>query len=77
MSELKEHAHCHPGDDAAVKMVIKYLQALNNMFERGILGNKVRVFDVNGSTIQRMENGFNFFSQWMDELVSQGIITIV
>lgn len=62
----------NPGDAAAVEKVICYLQALNKFFERGLLGNKVRVFCSDGSTLQRMDEGFSFFKQWIEDLISQG-----
>ena len=48
-------------------MVISYLEALNGLFEKSILGQRVRVFDSSGSTIQRMEISFNFFAEWAKE----------
>ena len=56
-------------------MVIEYLSALNLFFEQGLLGDKVRVFDPCGTTMQRMECGLNFYSNWMDELILKGCIT--
>ena len=47
-------------------MVISYLEALNGLFEKSILG-RVRVFDSSESTIQRMEISFNFFAGWAKE----------
>ena len=46
---------------------MSYLEALNKIFERSILGKKVWVFDANGTTLQRMEEGFMFFSKWAKE----------
>ena len=48
-------------------MVISYLEALNGLFEKSILGQRVRVFNSSGSTIQRMEISFNFFAEWAKE----------
>jgi hypothetical protein len=69
LAELKEYARCEqiPADAASVELTISYLSALNNLFERSIIGKKVRVFDVNGRTIQRMGEGFNFFADWAKE----------
>ena len=65
LAELKEYAHSDPKpqDVQAVELVISYLEALNKIFERSLLGKKVQVFDVNGTTLQRMEEGFLFFSK--------------
>ena len=69
MAELKEYACCEdiPADAASVELTISYLSALNNLFERSIIGKKVRVFNVNGTTMQRMSEGFNFFADWAKE----------
>ena len=69
LSELKEYARSDPKPDDApsVELTIAYLEALNGLFEKSILGQRVRIFDPNGSTIQRMENSFNFFAQWARE----------
>ena len=69
LAELREYARRHPVPENAptVELVINYLSALNNVFESSLLGNRVRVFDAHGSTIQRMEGGFKFFIEWADE----------
>lgn len=61
LAELKDYARSDPKpqDAQAVELVISYLDALNKIF---ILGKKVCVFDANGTTLQRMEQGFEFFS---------------
>ena len=66
LSELKEYARSDPKPDDApsVELTIAYLEAL---FQKSILGQRVRVFDPNGSTIQRMEASFKFFAQWAKE----------
>ena len=75
IAELKEYARADPKphDYKKVEKVMEYLGALNQFFERGLLGEKVRVFDACGKTIQRMECGFNFFCEWIEELISQGV----
>ena len=74
LAEQKEYARMEkkPDDHQKVEMVIAYLGALNQFFEQGLVGNKVRVFDAAGSTMQRMERGFKFFCGWIDELIAQG-----
>ena len=69
LSELKEYARSDPKPDDApsVELTIAYLEALNGLFEKSILGQRVRIFDSSGSTIQRMESSFNFFTQWAKE----------
>ena len=50
-----------------MELTISYLSDLNNLFERSIIEKKVRVFNVNGTTMQRMSEGFNFFADWARE----------
>ena len=60
---LREYVHNNPkaSDAPAVTHTIAYLEALNNIFERSMLGVKVRVFKANGSTLQRIDEGYQFF----------------
>ena len=69
MAELREYARASekPLDSNSVEFVISYLEALNKLFEKSIIGQKVRVFDVEGTTIQRMSEGFKFFADWANE----------
>ncbi len=69
LAELCEYARTHPKPKYApsVEVIIEYLQALNKLFERSILGRKVRVFASGGTTMCRMAEGFNFFAKWAKE----------
>lgn len=69
LAELREYAYSADcsSDCESVKLAITYLEALNKLFEKSILGQRVRVFDVNGTTIQRMREGFKFFADWAEE----------
>lgn len=57
-----------PEDAESVKLVIAYLQALNNIFEKSILGKRVRVFSAEGTTMKRIDEGFQFFDTWAKEI---------
>ena len=67
MAELREYVHNNPkaSDVPAVIHTIAYLEALNKIFER------VRVFEANGSTLQRINKGYQFFVKWAKENESQ------
>ncbi len=60
LAELREYARSDPKpkDAPSVETMIEYLEALNKLFERSILGTKVRVFAKDGTTICRMTEGF-------------------
>jgi hypothetical protein len=74
MSELLEYAKMHPPpeDSHEVLATESYLRALNNIFERTLLGKKTRIFQPDGSSMQRLEKGFSYFREWADELVEKG-----
>ncbi len=69
LAELKEYARAieKPSDSDAVELAISYLEALNKIFEKSIIGKHVRVFSPKGFTIQRMEDGFQFFVDWANQ----------
>ena len=54
-------------------MTITYVEALTGLFEKSILGRKVRIFDPNGSTISRMEQSFAFIAEWASEMSSDDV----
>ena len=61
-----------PSDAAGVEATAKFLKAVNSMFERSLLGKHVRVFNSEGSTIQRMKEGFQYFVVWSLEHLQEG-----
>ena len=44
-----------------------FLQAVNFLFESSLLGDHVRVFNSDGSTIERMKKGYDYFVSWASE----------
>ena len=61
-----------PVDHLQVLATVKYLSALNNIFEKTLLGKKTRIFCAEGRSIQRLDEGFAYFRGWADELVNSG-----
>ena len=52
---------------------VNYLTACNQLFERGILGKKVYIKSVDSNPIiSSMDQGFKFFSEWLDVELSKG-----
>ena len=74
MSELQEYATVDPPpmDSKETLATVDYLAALNNIFERTLLGNKTRIFRHHGTGMQRLEKGFSYFREWAEELVEGG-----
>ena len=70
ISELIEHARSSSSSEDFT--CARYLSALNDIFERTILGKKTRIFKPNGSGMQRLDDGFMFFEEWCLELKQLG-----
>lgn len=70
ISELTEHAMSTSASKDFASA--KYLTALNDIFERTILGNKTRIFQPGGYAMQRLEDGFSYFKEWSLELKTLG-----
>ena len=52
-------------------MTVKYLKALNQLFERGILCSE-HVSNEDSVVLQNMGKGFKFFKEWSEDVVSHG-----
>ena len=61
-----------PKDHLQVLATVKYPSALNNIFEKTLLGRKTRIFCAKGRSIQRLDEGFAYFREWADGLVKCG-----
>lgn len=59
------------GDALGDQMVVKFLTALNSMFERGIL-SKEHVTSGDDPVLQRMSEGYHFFSSWCEDVILNG-----
>lgn len=59
-------------DRLEVLVCTQYLCALNDIFERTLLGKKTRFFSPSGTGMQHLDDGFAFFKQWCEELRSSG-----
>ena len=71
MSELLKYANTNPppSDSLAVLATERYLRALNDIFERTLLGKKTRIFRVDGAGMQRLNKGFVYFKECAEELI--------
>ena len=53
------------------RMTLRYLKALNSLFERGILCREhITISDQ--SVLDRMKEGFDFFTNWRDDVTEKG-----
>ena len=78
ISELQEYTSGLPASQKALsqstKLTVDYLKACNKIFERGILGKEVFINDVSSPIVVNMEEGFQFFTTWLDEKLAQGVL---
>ena len=72
---MREYADTKPDSDEAAEVLatVKYLSALNKIFERTLLGTKTRIFMADGTAIQRLDEGFSYFKEWSENLRSLGV----
>ena len=54
------------------KLTVQYLEALNKIFENGLLSKK-RVFSSDAEPLTNMQTGLSFFVSWCDECIEQGM----
>ena len=71
---MLEYANTHPTPEDHLEVIAteKYLAALNNIFEKTLLGRKTRIFQPDGISIQRLDQGFSYFEEWAEELYVGG-----
>ena len=50
---------------------LEYLQALNRIFETGLL-SKERITEVDSAPLKNIEEGMDFFTTWCDEVIAHG-----
>ncbi len=75
ISELKEYSTSTPPPPYAanVALTIQYLEACNQLFERGILGH-VRIWSGDSPILKKMEKKFEVFCSWLDGLLKEGTV---
>lgn len=59
-------------DRGEVLALVKGLNALNNIFERTLLGHSTRIFYAEGTAIQHLNEGYEYFTEWAEELLEAG-----
>ena len=59
-------------DTDSVKLTLKYLEACNKVFEKGLLSHK-RVTSVNSKVLTSINTGFQYFVSWHKDLADTGL----
>ena len=75
LAEFQEYATQTPPptDAPSVTNTVAYLKACNQLFERGILGKRVFIKSPSNQIIASMDEGFTYFTTWLDCELSKGI----
>lgn len=72
LEELAGHcAGTHTSSTDRDKQTLCYLQALNKLFERGILSDG-KISSVQSEKLQSMKEGLSFFQEWCEDVTTQG-----
>ena len=72
LEELAGHcAGMHTSSTDRDKQTLCYLQALNKLFERGILSDG-KISSVQSEKLQSMKEGLSFFQEWCEDVNTQG-----
>ena len=69
LSELRSHSQELHSAKSTV-CTLKYLEACNNLFEKGFLSSK-QVSNTNREVICNIEKGFGFFTNWLDGIIEK------
>ena len=72
LAELAEYIDTKPEDASSASLVLKYLKALNSLFENGFLSHE-KIESSDSPLLQRMEAGYNVFVQWLDSALEKGM----
>ena len=74
MSELYRYVSENPtaSDANSVKLTLKYLEACNKIFEKGLLSHK-RITSVDSEILTSIKTGFHYFVSWHKDLAAKGL----
>ena len=73
LAERKEFLYGVPADGASTKLMVQYLEALNHLFRRGISEPPTKK-TLSSPIFRNMEQGYTFFTMWLDSLLAQGVL---
>lgn len=75
IAELGEYLDSMPRDAPSTSLVLRYLLALQKLFEAGFLTHE-KITSLQSPILAGMASGYKFFSDWLDPLLDQGLIPI-
>lgn len=62
----------HQQDALCADATWRYLESCHHMFERGIMNKNISLHIPDGSIVKQMEKGQEFFTSWLNALLSTG-----
>ena len=73
LSELYDYTvqNPQPADVESVRATLKYLEACNKMFEKGLLSHE-KVCTIDSKVMQSIQEGYSFFVNWHESLSKHG-----
>ena len=69
LSELQTYSQSVP-EAKSTMTTLEYLQACNNLFERGFLSHK-KVATVDCEVLSNISKGLQFFQRWLDDIYAK------
>lgn len=71
LAELHEYLDSYPADAASTRLTVQYLEALNLIFEEGVLSHE-QINSISSPVLEHMEQGYKFFTTWLESLLAEG-----
>ena len=60
-----------PADVDSARCTLRYLESCSLIFEKGLLSHE-RIMTVDSKIIENVQAGFEFFCDWLDEILENG-----
>ena len=75
LSELYRYINENPNqpDVDTTRKTLAYLEACSKLFENGFLSRE-RIMNMDSSVLKSIDEGYQFFTTWMDKILEKGII---
>ena len=74
---MELHAYIHqtppPEDADATSETLAYLEACNQLFERGFLSHE-RIRSNDSEVLRNINQGYSYFSNWLTSILQKGLL---
>ncbi len=65
-----------PSNALSTECTLKYLESCNKIFEKGFLSHE-KIMNIDSEVLKNIDNGYMLFSNWLESLITKGIIFIL